>query len=342
MIVKAISRALPGAVAILLALSVGACASSSSTTTTLTACHVTASDLTIPGGGKSPAPMLPAVTPLNIDGSTALAPLFQRAAGNVAANSANRNVAVNITPNGSGTGLNDVENGTVQIGMSDVFAQEKASATTSYSDLVDNQVAVVPFTLVVSQDISSQVENLTTQQIKDIYAGNITNWSQVGGPNEPITVVVRTKTSGTRATFDKFVVSDPKQLTDEPAGAQTADSTSELVTDIANSHGAIGYTGTSFVLDPAQAGKSLPICIDGFGATKGNINSGKYKFWNIEHAYTKGTPPSGSLTEAFLQYIQSDQYQNKDLASLGFLKVSELTSNAEATHPTPPTPTAGS
>ena len=331
---KAITRKVHGAAALLLALSVGACGSSSRTTNTLTACHVTASALTIPGGRKSTAPMLPAGT-LTIDGSTALAPLFQRAAGNVSANSANSKVTIAITPNGSGTGLNDVEKGTVQIGMSDVFAQEKATSTTSYSDLVDSQVAVVPFTLVVSQDISSQVENLTTQQIKDIYAGNITNWSQVGGPNEPITVIVRTKTSGTRATFDKFVVDDSKQVNDEPAGAQTADKTGELVTDISNSRGAIGYTGTSFVLDQTQASKSFPICIDGFGATKDNITSGKYTFWNVEHAYTKGTPASGSLTGAFLQYITSAEFQNADLASLGFLKVSELSSAATATHPTP-------
>jgi phosphate transport system substrate-binding protein len=331
---KAISCALLGAIAIPLALSVGACAPSTSTTSILTACHVTASALTIRGGSKSPAQTLPAGT-LNIDGSTALAPLFQEAAGNVSANSANSKVTVTITPNGSGTGLNDVENGTVQIGMSDVFAQEKATATVTYGDLMDNQVAVVPFTLVVSQDISSQVENLTTQQIKDIYAGNTTNWSQVGGPNEPITVVVRTKTSGTRATFDKFVLSDPKQLNDEPAGAQTADTTGELVTDISNSHGAIGYTGTSFVLDQTQAGKSFPICVDGFGATKENINSGKYKFWNIEHAYTKGTPGPGSLTDAFLKYVTSADFQNADLARLGFLKVSDLSSDARATHPAP-------
>jgi phosphate transport system substrate-binding protein len=334
MSIKAISRTLLGAVAILLTFSAGACASSTSTTAALTACHVTASDLTIPSGSKSIAPTLPAGT-LTIDGSTALAPLFQRAAGNVSANSTNSKVTVNITPNGSGTGLSDVENGAVQIGMSDVFAQERATATTSYADLADNEVAVVPFTLVVSQDISSQVQNLTTKQISDIYAGNITNWSQVGGPNEPITVVVRTKTSGTRATFDKFVLNDPKQLNDEPAGAQTADSTSELVTDISNSHGAIGYTGTSFVLNQTQAGKSFPICIDGFGATRDNIKSGKYTFWNIEHAYTKGAPALGSLAGAFLQYVNSTQFQNADLASLGFLKVSDLSDYAKATHLAP-------
>jgi phosphate transport system substrate-binding protein len=348
MTLKAVICKLLSAVALLLIVPIAACASPNTGgggggSRTLTACHVTARDLSIPGGGKSSAPMLPAGT-LNIDGSTALAPLFQQAAGNVsrnpANNSANNKVTINITPNGSGTGLTDVENptvqnGMVQIGMSDVFAQEKATTPTSYSDLVDHQVAVVPFTLVVSQDISSQVENLTTKQIQDIYAGNITNWSQVGGPNEPITVVVRTKTSGTRATFDTFVVNDAKQTNDEPAGAQTADSTAELVTDISNSYGAIGYTGSSFVLNHAQSGKIFPICIDGAAATKDNINSGKYTFWNIEHAYTKETPASPSLTAAFLQYIQSSQFQNADLASLGFLKVDELSSAAKATHPVP-------
>jgi phosphate transport system substrate-binding protein len=319
---------------LLFALSLVACGPSENKANSLTACHVTASDFAISGGGKSAAPTLPAGS-LNIDGSTALAPLFQQAAGNVSATTANNGVKITITPNGSGTGLSDVENGTVQIGLSDVYAKEKATATTSYSDLVDSQVAVVPFTLVVSQDIAAQVQNLTTQQIKDIYAGNITNWSQLGGPNESITVVVRTKTSGTRATFDKFVISDTKQLNDEPADAQTADQTGELVTDISNSHGAIGYTGTSFVLNRAQASNIFPVCIDGYGATKDNINTGKYTFWNIEHAYTKGTPASGSLTAAFLQYIQSADFQDADLASLGFLKVTDLSKDAKATHPAP-------
>ena len=336
---SAIRRNLLVAASLVLALTVGACDTSATTARGLTSCHVAASDFTIPGGAKSVAPVLPPGT-LAIDGSTALAPLFQQAKGNVTANAGNSGVAITITPNGSGTGLSDVEKGAVQIGMSDVFAQERATATTNYSDLVDNQVAVVPFTLVVSQDIASQVENLTTQQIKDIYAGNVTNWSQVGGPNEPITVVVRTKTSGTRATFDKFVLSDPKQLNDEPASAQTADKTSELVTDITNSHGAIGYTGTSFVLDQTQAGKIFPICIDGLGATRGNINAGTYKFWNIEHAYTKGPPEAGSLAGAFLQYLNSAAFQNADLASQGFLRVSDLSKGALSTHLVPtPTPT---
>ena len=88
MTLKVVICKLFSAVALLLMLPVAACTSPNTggggSSSTLTACHVTASDLSIPGGGKSSAPTLPAGT-LSIDGSTALAPLFQQAAGNVSA-----------------------------------------------------------------------------------------------------------------------------------------------------------------------------------------------------------------------------------------------------------------
>jgi len=305
----------------------------SATATVPATCKVSTTDLTPAGAGTAAAPAPATITgskTLTIDGSTALAPLFTAAQKTF--DLAN-GTTTNITPNGSGTGLKDVESGAVQIGMSDIFA---STASTPYTDLTDHQVAVVAFTLVVSQDISSTVTNLTTPQIKDIYAGNTTNWKQVGGPDEPITVVVRTKTSGTRATFDRYVISDVAQKNDAPATAQTADKTGELVTDISNGKGAIGYSSTGFVLTPAQATVLFPICIDGFGATTTNINSGKYTFWSYEHAYTKGgEPAAGSAAAAFLAFVNSADFQGKDLARLGFLKVGDLTSAATATHPTP-------
>lgn len=308
--------------------------STGTTANTLTACHVTTADLTLPGAGTATATKatLSGSTTLSIDGSTALAPLFQDAQksfDNV------NGTTTTINPNGSGTGLKDVASGAVQIGMSDVFAKEKEPTPGAYANLVDHQVAVVAFTLVVSHDIASTVQNLTTQQIKAIYAGTTTNWSQVGGPNEPITVVVRTKTSGTRATFRRYTLGDPNATNDEPTGAQTADKTGELVTDIANGKGAIGYASTSFVLNSDQASTIYPVCIDGYGASAANINSGKYTFWSYEHAYTKGEAATGSATKAFLDFTQSADFQSKDLPKLGFLTVGSLSDAAKTTHPAP-------
>ncbi len=330
-----------GATALAL-LSVAACGSSSTSSSTAStpggsttpSCSVTAADLSLGAGGTATAPQvnITGSKTLSIDGSTALAPLFQDAAKSFQ----NVNgVQVTINPNGSGTGLKDVEAGAVQIGMSDVFAIEKATSPTGFSDLVDHQVAVVAFTLVVSPDLQGKITNLTTQQIKDIYDGTDTNWQQVGGPNEPINVVVRTKTSGTRATFKRYVLGDPNTTNDEPPGSQEADKTGELVSKVSSTNGAIGYTATSFVLNQDQASKIVPICIDGYGATAANINSGNYKFWSYEHAYTKGTPATNSAADAFLKFVLSNDFQSQDLPKLGFLTTNQLTDAAKATHPTP-------
>lgn len=89
------------------------------------------------------------------------------------------NPGASITVNGGGslTGLADVEQGAVRIGDSDVFAQ--VENPTRYVDLVDHQVAVVIFAVVVNPDV--RVTNLTEPQIQEIFTGQITTWDQVGG-----------------------------------------------------------------------------------------------------------------------------------------------------------------
>lgn len=340
---QSLGRKLFGIGALSLALLTAACGTSAATTTPAggstatpaSTCNATVADLTPSGAGTSTATKV-SITgskTLNIDGSTALAPLIS-AAGKTF--DTVNGTTTTINPNGSGTGLKDVESGAVQIGLSDVFAIEKASSATGYSDLVDHQVAVVAFTLVVSPDLQGKITNLTSQQVKDIYAGNITNWSSINpSVNEPINVVVRTATSGTRATFKRYVLQDPKTKKDQPATAQTEDTTGELVATVSADKGAIGYTSTGFVLNATQASQIIPICLDGYDASATNINAGNYKFWSYEHAYTKGTPAAGSAADALLTFVNSMPFQTMDLPRLGFLTVGSLSSTATGTHPTP-------
>ena len=288
---RRLSRAMLGTGAITVAMLVAACGSSSSgnagssatSTSVATACSVSASDLQLQSSGAAAAPTKNpnATGSLQITGSTALQPLFQVA--QPLFDSAN-GTKTNVGGGGSGTGLGNAESGTSAIGMSDLFAQEKS--TTAYTDLKDHQVAAVIFTIVVNKDIGSTVTNLTSDQIKAIYSGTYTNWSQLGGPNEAINVIVRTSGSGTRFTFDKYVLGDPK-ASDQPAGAASDDSTGQLVTDIGSKAGSIGYLATSFVLSGSNP-NVVPVCIDGGKPTVTDINSNKYQFWSFEHAYTKG------------------------------------------------------
>ncbi len=301
--------------------STGGTSSTGTTQSSLTAC--TAS-LTASAAGNATAPKATGVSgKLAIDGSSALAPLFQPAAQEF---DAANGTQTSVTPNGSGTGLKDVNAGAVEIGMSDVFAQEKEPSAGAYSALTDHQVAVVRFTLATNNDLKGKVDNLTTAQIIGIYTGQYTNWSQIGGPSEPITVINRPTSSGTRATFKKYVLNN----TAEAAGTTLTQDTSGAVAQaIAGTPGAIGYIGASFVIGQG-AGQIAPICIDGYDAQAKNINSGNYKFWGIEHAYTKG-PASGNAKE-FLKYVLSSDFQSKDVITLGYSKISDVSASAISSH----------
>ena len=104
--------------------------------------------------------------------------------------------------------------------------------------------------------------------------------------------------------------------------------------------GAIGYVASGFVTG-ANASDATPLCIDGAKATAVDINSGKYKFWGIEHVYTKG-PATGSAAKALLQYVLSDDVQKNDVPRLNFYLLSAIDAAAKTAHtpsgaPTPET-----
>lgn len=322
-----------------LALGVAACAPGAGSSSTvdaasLTACQVTADDLGASGGANTtiptptPQPSLSGQT-LPIGGSTALLPLFAAAAPLFdAANGTTTSVAAV----GSVTGLQLVENGGVQIGLSDIYPQDNAT-TKSYQDLVDHQVAGVAFTLIVSKDLRETVRNLTTTQVRAIFSGQVTTWRDLGGPNEGITVVERPSSSGTRATFERFVLGGPQPSSAPNALVTTSDTTAALVSAVSSAPGSIGYAATGFVLDSQFRNSIFPVCLDGYAATLENINSGSYRFWNYEHAYTKGTPSAAS--QAMLDYVQSTTFQSNVLLAKGFFRLDQLSDAAKAAHPQP-------
>ncbi|HEU5377342.1 MAG TPA: phosphate ABC transporter substrate-binding protein [Ktedonobacteraceae bacterium] len=247
-------------------------------------------------------------------GSTALAPLVNKVAQKYQSRCSGAHITVNL--GGSKTGLSQVEAGSVGIGNSDIFA------ASNQADLVDHQVSVVIFAVIVNAKLS--ITNLTTAQIQGIYAGTYTNWKQVGGPDKPIVVVSRPASSGTRATFQNYVLGGPEKISGP--SSLTNDSTGVVVTNVAQTDGAIGYgaTGTA----KANSGVTL-LSIDGNAPTADMVESNTYKFWNIEHMYTKGQP--GQLAQALLDYMASSD--GKDAASsLDFVPLAQMQSSATQAH----------
>lgn len=139
---------------------------------------------------------------ITASGSTALALLVKAVATQYESKCSGAMITVNL--GGSKTGLANVEAGSVDIGDSDI------PAASNQSDLVDHQVAVVIFGIIVNKDMT--LTNITTAQLKQIYSGQVKNWSTIGGPNLPIVVVSRPASSGTRATFQKYILGGPRRF----------------------------------------------------------------------------------------------------------------------------------
>jgi phosphate transport system substrate-binding protein len=275
-------------VALAITMVISACGGSSTTGSTPTA-GTTATTTTAASTLGTPGSYNCVPGSITASGSTALAPLVKSVATSYQGKCSGATITVNL--GGSKTGLSQVESGAVNIGNSDVKANPVTQA-----DLVDHQVCVVIFAVIVNKDVT--VTNLTTTQIQGIYNGTTTNWNQVGGPNLPIIVVSRPASSGTRATFVKYVNGGPEKVSGP--SSLTTDSTGTVITNVAQNNGAIGYAATGAAMK--NSGVSL-ISIDGNAPTAANVENNTYKFWNIEHMYTKG--PATALSQAFIDYMTS-------------------------------------
>ena len=290
------------AVAMLIGLLISACGGTTTTSTT------TSSNLGTPGEFSCVSGSIVA------DGSTALQPLVSAVAKDYQKKCSGANITVN--PGGSKTGLSDVESGAVQIGNSDIYH------LSSQSDLVDHQVAVVIFTLIVNSNVTG-VTNLTTAQIKGIFNGTVTNWNQVGGPNLKIVIVNRPASSGTRATFQTYILGGPETVVS--SSSLTSDSTGTVVQDVKQTSGAIGYAAYG----PSKAAGLTILNIDGSGPTNSLVESNTYKFWNIEHMYTKG--PGTGLAQALIDYMLSPS--GKSIAAgLAFIPTTDMQASSLQAH----------
>src|SRR5438552_1655815 len=102
---------------------------------------------------------------------------------------------IQVQGGGSGTGLTQVSQGAVQIGNSDVTAESKLPSPDAQA-LVDHVVTKQGWIMVVSPDVTG-ITSLTSAQATDIWTAKVTNWKDVGGPDEPIVLVLRPESSGT-------------------------------------------------------------------------------------------------------------------------------------------------
>lgn len=276
-----------------------------STAATLTACMLAAT-LTACGGSSSSTQSSTGTTApakasgsIAAAGSTALLPLVKQAAQDYQTKYPDINVSV--SGGGSRVGITQAAQKGVDIGDSDILAPGEPS-------LVDHKVAVATFAIVANP--AAGVKNLTTAQARAIFSGKTTNFKQVGGIDQAITIINRPRSSGTRAVFVAKVMGGV-----EPMEAGTQDSSGTVASMVSTTPGAISYVSTSYV----RGGNVAALSLDGVAPTVANVTSGKYTFWSYEHMFTNG-PPSKQVA-AFIAYVQNDSVA---LAKLGFIPVAAM------------------
>ena len=207
---------------------------------------------------------------------------------------------------GSGAGIEAVTNGTADIGNSSrsLTDEEKAGG------LEENIVAIDGIAVIVHPD--NDVEDLTTDQLKKIYTGEITNWSEVGGADEAIVVVGREAGSGTRGAFEELL-----GIEDQCQYAQELNETGAVLAKVAKTSGSIGYVSLD-VLDDTVA----PLQLDGVEPSEKTVKDGSY---TLQRPFVMAT--NGKISEQSKQVQAVFDFINSDAGQKIIKKVGLVTPN---------------
>lgn len=204
----------------------------------------------------------------------------------------NPSVVATVEFNGSSAGIQSVANGTADIGNSSRYLKQEELEL----GLVENIVAIDGIAIIVDND--NPVEDLTIEDLQNIFLGNIKNWSEVGGNDQNIVVIGREAGSGTRDAFEEVL-----DIKDSAFYAQEVDSTGGVVAKVESIPGAIGYVSVDVISDSVKT-----TSLNGAEPTEENIVTGAYVLSRPFVMATKGSiEEQNSIVRSFFEFVYSEQ-----------------------------------
>jgi phosphate transport system substrate-binding protein len=247
---------------------------------------------------------------VSVSGSTTVMPLGEAAAEEF--NFLQQEYHVSVTGGGSGAGINNIAEGRSDVAMTsrEVTQEEKVKYGNNFQESL---IGYDGIGIAVSRSVYNEgVQNLTKNQIKKIYEGEITRWSQVDGSDKGIYVISREQGSGTTDTFDEIILGNKKAET--PGVKTIAMSSAEVKTAISGSDRAIGYLGYSYI----QGEGIGVIALDGEQMTIETIKHGSYPLARKLYLVTFGAPTPGA--KSYIDFL-SGPYGQKIAEENGFIPV---------------------
>jgi phosphate transport system substrate-binding protein len=224
-----------------------------------------------------------------IAGSTAVQPISEAIAEVFM--SKNPNIRVNTQGGGSSAGIKAAREGTANIGSSSRDLRSEESGLT--------ETVICKDGIAISVNKENVVNDLSVEQIKEIFSGEVTNWKEVGGTDRNITLVTREAGSGTRGAFEQIVMGKEK-ISDR---AIVQNSTGAVRTIVAGDPNAIGYISLAILDETVKA-----VTVEGVQVSIDNIINGSYKIQRPFLYLTREAPVGAAKT--FIDFVLSDEGQN--------------------------------
>ena len=228
-------------------------------------------------------------------------------------------VRISVTGGGSGTGIAALINDTVDLANASrqIKTEEIEEAQAKGVEPVEHIIARDAIAVIVNSE--NPVSELTLQQISDIYSGEITNWSEVGGEDRPIVKLSRETNSGTHVYFLETVLrlgnSDDETLFS--TDTLLLPSSEGIISEVRQNPNAIGYDGLGYVPDDV---KMIAIAKEAGGEyvlpSIATVNDKTYAIARDLYMYTNGEPTG--VVKDYLDWILSAEAQ-EIVAELGFV-----------------------
>lgn len=256
------------------------------------------------GGGESKS--------LTVAGSTTVLPIAEMAAEGYEQQTGTK---VLVSGLGSSAGIEAAMNGTADIATSSRQLTEEESS----HELVATVIAHDGIAVIVNPD--NPVSGLTTQQLRDIYAGNITNWSEVGGPDLAIQVVNRDEASGTREAFRSIVMDG----TEFDRSAAVLPGTGQVRDVVSRTPGAIGYISIGFVDSDYATTTVRALPIDGVEPSEQSVEDGSYPISRDLYFFTNGDPQGEAY--GYISYVLSDA-MDQTIRDAGYIPAHKSSSDS--------------